>query len=270
MTFKTTSNSVKLARMACVGLSFVAAPAMSDPSAVVPGALLRRGNWNQDVGSYGVPQAWERLPVRSWPMDGWATFAIDSTAATLTVQPLSSAEARRQLEPIVQQLEAVANPEAASPPEPVSAPPEVQEQARFPAYVRVPGLTWQPRTVTLYRFKNGTSRLTPELDYRFELEMKGRRFAFMFQNGFRTKDGRPYGEGTQFHLEIDGQHFDYDLGGYGWDVRIQAIGDFDGDGRPDFIFVIGGANSSYEALLLSTQARPGRNPPTAYLASWGC
>lgn len=62
----------------------------------------------------------------------------------------------------------------------------------------------------------------------------------------------------------------YDLGGYGWGVRIQTIGVFDGNGQPDFIFVIGGANSSYEALLLSTQARPGRNPPTAYLASWGC
>lgn len=49
-----------------------------------------------------------------------------------------------------------------------------------------------------------------------------------------------------------------------------AIGDFEGDGRPDFLFQVGGSNSSYEALILSSQARPGRNPPTAYLASWGC
>ncbi len=269
MTFKFKSNSLKLARMVGVGLSFAAA-ALSAASQVVPGVLLRKGNWNQDVGSYGIPQAWEHLPVRSWPMDAWATFDIDSTAATLAVQPLSSAEARRQLEPILQQLEAVASDAIAAPPEPASAPSEVLAPARLPAYIRVPGLVWQPRIVPLYRFKNGTPRLTPALDHRFELEMNGRRFAFMFQNGFRTKDGRPYGEGTQFHLEIDGQHFDYDLGGYGWDVRIQAVGDFDGDGRPDFIFVVGGANSSHEALILSTQARPGRNPPTAYLSSWGC
>ena len=69
---------------------------------------------------------------------------------------------------------------------------------------------------------------------------------------------------------MDGQRYDYDLGGYGWDVRIAAIGDFDGDGQPDFLFELGGSNSSYEALVLSSQARPGRNPPTAYLVSWGC
>jgi len=90
------------------------------------------------------------------------------------------------------------------------------------------------------------------------------------QNGFRAADGRPYGDGVQFSLEIDGERFDYDLGGFGWDVRLNALGDFDGDGKPDFLFGIGGNNSGHEALILSTQAKPGKNPPTAYLSSIGC
>lgn len=266
----TTSITLKLARTACAGLALSAVAAVSAAPTVVPGALLRQGEWRQGVGSYGVPQAWEKLPARSWPMEGWATFVIDDAAVTLTVQPLSSAEARRRLKPVVDQLVAAAEASAASAPEPEGATPDLQEQERIPAYVRVPGLAWQTRTAALYRFKNGTPRLTPALDHRFELALNGRPFAFKLQNGLRTADGRPYGEGTQFSLEVDGQRYDYDLGGYGWDVRIEAIGDFDGDGRPDFLFTLGGSNSSYEALILSSQARPGRNPPTAYLAAWGC
>lgn len=83
----------------------------------------------------------------------------------------------------------------------------------IPAYIRIPGVTWQARTVALYRFKNGTPRLTPALDHRFELALNGRPFAFKLQNGLRTADGRPYGEGTQFSLDVDGQRYEYDLGG---------------------------------------------------------
>jgi hypothetical protein len=270
MTSTKTPIASKLVRITCASLSLVAAASTLAAPAVVPGALLRQGEWRQDVGSFSVPQAWARLPASSWPMDGWATFVIDSVAATLTVQPLTTAEARRRLKPIVDQLVAAADASATSAPEPSMATIEMQEQERIPAYVRVPGLAWKPRTVTLYRFKNGTPQLTPALDHRFELSLNGRPFAFLLQNGLRTKDGRPYGEGTQFSLEVDGQRYDYDLGGYGWDVRIEAIGDFDGDGRPDFLFVLGGSNSGYEALVLSSQARPGRNPPTAYLESTGC
>ena len=270
MTPMTTSITFKLARTACASLVLVVATAISAAPAVAPGALLRQGEWRQGVGSYGVPQAWEKLPARSWPMDGWATFVIDDGAATLTVQPLSSAEARLRLKPVVDQLEAAAAASTASAPESAGATSDIQEQERILAYIRIPGLTWQARTVALYRFKNGTPRLTPTLGHRFELALNGRPFAFKLQNGLRAADGRPYGEGTQFSLDVDGQRYEYDLGGYGWDVRIMAIGDFDGDGRPDFLFQLGGSNSGYEALILSSQARPGRNPPTAYLASWGC
>lgn len=266
MTRLTTSAAFTLARAACACVSLVAATAIAAPSEVASGVLLRQGTWGQGVGSYGVPPALEKLPARSWPMDGWAMFVIDDATASMTVQPLKSADARRLLKPIVDQLEAY----AAGAPEETESTPEMPAQDLIPAYVRIPGVAWRTRNVALYRFKNGTHRLTPALDHRFELALAGHPFAFTLQNGLRTADGRPYGEGTQFSLELDGQRYDYNLGGYGWDVRIEAIGDFDGDGRPDFLFELGGSNSEYEALVLSSQARPGRNAPTAYLSSYGC
>jgi len=97
----TTSITLNLTRAVCCSMALTVATAISAASAVVPGALLRQGEWRQDVGSYGVPQAWEKLPARSWPMDGWATFVIDGAAATLTVRPLSTTEARLRLKPMM-------------------------------------------------------------------------------------------------------------------------------------------------------------------------
>jgi hypothetical protein len=42
------------------------------------------------------------------------------------------------------------------------------------------------------------------------------------------------------------------------------------DGRPDFVFAIGGANASHLALVLSSVAKSERDPPTAYLTASGC
>jgi hypothetical protein len=75
---------------------------------------------------------------------------------------------------------------------------------------------------------------------------------------------------SAWHLRLDGQRCDHDLDGYGWEVRILAQGDFDGDGRQYFLFSIGGPNASHQALVLSSVAEPGRNPPTAYLTATGC
>jgi opacity protein-like surface antigen len=236
----------------------------ADP--VPPGALLRQGEWRGEIGTYHEPAAWQKLPVQRWPMDGWGVLVIDDMAATLSITPLSVAEAGRRLKPITEQLELVRR----APPSDIAQPNEPPAGTENEMYVRVPGLVWRAGTVPLHRFRNGTASLSPELGRRIELTLGGRAFAFTAQNGLRTPDGRPYGEGVQFTLEVDGQRYDYDLGGYGWDVRITALGDFDRDGRPDFVFSIGGPNAIHAALVLSSVAKPGRNPPTAYLTATGC
>ncbi len=108
------------------------------------------------------------------------------------------------------------------------------------------------------------------MDNRYALKLGEQEFAFTVRNGFRTKSGAPYGDGAQVTVEYDGQQYAYSLGEFGWDSTIVAIADLDGDGKPDFIFRVGGTNSETEAVLLSSKAKPGKNPATASLSSFGC
>jgi hypothetical protein len=229
-----------------------------------PGALLRQGEWGGSVGTYLVPAPFEGKAANQWPMDGWTVLMLDAQAATLTIRPLATAEARKRLKPITDQVIRAAAEAGEGNLE------ETPQDVPSDLYVRVPGVRWKAGSVPIHRFKNGTTTFMPELGDRFQMKLNDTPYAFTVQNGLRSADGRPYGEGVQFSLEIGGERFDYDLGGYGWDVRLNALGDFDGDGRPDFLFDIGGSNSGHEALILSTQAKPGKNPPTAYLTGVGC
>lgn len=258
-----TSSRLAAVKCCCIALAVVASSAMgADPAPPPPGVMLKHGEWRGDVGSYDVPKAFESLPAARWPLDGWTSLAIDDQAATMTLRALSTEEAGAAFKPILAHRRIVEAHE----------PFDLGDQAAESAlrYVRVPGGRWQAGVVPLHRFKNGSSTLVPELGHRFALTLGDVPYAFTLQNGLRTADGRPYGEGTQFLLEIGGQRYRYDLGGYGWAVTIKALGDFDGDGKPDFLFLIGGPNTSSEALVLSSQARPGRNPPTTYLTANGC
>jgi hypothetical protein len=242
-------------------------PARAQTADPPPGVLLRHGEWQAGIGAFQVPDAWAALPTARWPQAGWGVLKINPVSATLTVSRLAPETARQRLQPIAEQVEQMRRVDAAAEPPPPAGPPTEPGDERF---VRVPGLLWQPGAVPLHRFRNGTVELVPELGHRIELTLAGRPYAFTFQNGFRTADGRPFGSGVQLRLEVAGQAYDYDLGGYGWDVRILALGDFDRDGRPDLLLLIGGPNSSHEALVLSSVAKPGRNPPTAYLSAVGC
>ena len=80
------------------------------------------------------------------------------------------------------------------------------------------------------------------------------------------KSRHPYGRGAQYTIEYDGQKYEYSLGTQGWASRILAVMDVDGDGKPDFHISTG---DGVEYLLLSSQAKPGRNAPSASLASVG-
>jgi hypothetical protein len=118
-------------------------------------------------------------------------------------------------------------------------------------------------------FRNGTTAIRPELDRRYELQLGDKPFAFTVHNGARTAKGTPYG-GAHYVIEVDGETREYVLGEFGWDSTIEAIADLDGDGKPDFIVRVAGNNSDTEAVLLSSRAKPGKNPATASLVAIGC
>jgi hypothetical protein len=154
---------------------------------------------------------------------------------------------------------------------PVETPmPELTDEQSRALYLRVPGAALHGGSVPVYLFKNGTGRLSPKLDYRYELTLGTLPFAFSVQNGLRGKNGAPYGDGAHYRIEYGGQAYEYDLDGFGWGSRIEAIADLDGDGKPDFIIDVDGNNSGAEFILLSSQAKPGKNPPTASLEASGC
>lgn len=73
-------------------------------------------------------------------------------------------------------------------------------------------------------------------------------------------------DGTQLTVSYGGELHEYLLGLPAAATRIDGIADLDGDGMPDFIVEVG--DDSY--LLLSTQAHPGTNRPSAQLFGCGC
>ena len=57
--------------------------------------------------------------------------------------------------------------------------------------------------------------------------------------------------------------YEYLLDGFGWDSEIQYAGDIDGDGLPDFVVYVNGNNAGTWYVLLSSEAKPGMNAPSA-------
>jgi hypothetical protein len=255
--FPLPTRPLLIASLLCATLLSVPAARAQTTPLPEPGLMLREGVWNGGVGTYEFPASLANKSPATWPADGWVrlvqkehVFVLDPVITPPTIRPAF--------------LQTIAK----------SA--ESKEEGTFaeadskPLYLRVPGSNFRSGPVTPYKFKNGTSRLLPTLDYRYELKLGDQAFAFRAQNGLRSKDGKPYGDGAYYFIEYDGKQYSYRLEGFGWDSNIQAIADFDGDGKPDFLIYVGGSNSSHEYLLLSSQAKPGVNPPTASLHSMGC
>ena len=224
-----------------------------------PGALLREGVWNGDIGLYATPAALQSVKPLQWPGDEWHRIRILERSVAVEAVRAPHGEMPAFLKGIVAQLEA--------------PPRETQLQAPEPEnalFLRVPGVRLRQGNLSPYIFRNGTPRLVPKLDHRYELSLGGASFAFKVQNGFRTANGETYGAGALYTIEYGGSKYEYVIGTHGWESVVAAIADLDGDGRPDFILIGGMSNASYEAVLLSSQARPGRNPPTASLTASGC
>ena len=225
--------------------------------------MLRPGNWNQESGGgYLVPAALGALP-KTWPADGW--FRVTQKAGGLQVSavPAPSKGLPDFLYEIAMQ---VVDPLAR-----VYARPEMEAEVIDTRYIRVPGVTLAQGLAPTVRFSHTVLR--PLLDHSYALSLGEQAFTLSVQNGQRSPAGVAYGQGAQYtvsyerngHLET----YSYPLGHYGnFDAHstvIQAVADLDGDGLPDFIVQADGG--AQEFLLLSTQAKPGRNAPTAVLAT---
>ena len=89
-------------------------------------------------------------------------------------------------------------------------------------------------------------------------------FSLTVGNGLKGRAGAHY------VIEQDGERYEYLLDGFGWDSEIQVAGDIDRDGRPDFIVYVNGNNAGTWYLLLSSEAKPGMNKPSASLTVHGC
>ena len=237
------------------------APLVAAGGAPEPGLLLREGNWAGDVGTYLVPQALASLPTARWPVDGWHRLRIDARSIDVSAAAAGPAHSGPAF------LAAIAAQVAAA-----RDGGTILETSNPPGndlYLRVEGTALADRTAPAYVFRNGTTSIRPELDRRYELLLGDKPFAFTVHNGARTANGTAYG-GAHYVIEVDGETREYLLGEFGWDSTIEAIADIDGDGKPDFIVRVAGNNSDYDAVLLSSRAKPGRNPATASLVAIGC
>ena len=230
-----------------------------------PGLLLRAGNWDNGVGSYLVSESLAGISPKKWPTQGWARLLQKDSYIDVQLIQAPKNAMPEFLQQITRQV-----PEPGADSSVAFDNTSDKVNGDNAVYLRVPGAPFKNGRVPIYVFKNGTSSLRPKLDYKYELIFSGMQFAFTVQNGFKAKSGATYGEGAQISIEYGGEQFEYSLGGYGWDAAIIAIGDFDGDGKPDFIFGVGGSNSGAEFVLLSSVAKPGKNAPTASLTSQGC
>ena len=242
--------------------------ASAQPLAQEPGAMLRSGEWGGDIGTYGRPQAFEKLQPAQWPGQGWHLLTFEGNE--LFSEPVAADGGRQPafLQAITAQLRAAESRgrgEVAD-----ELPPQASYAYLDQLYLRVPGARLRAGRIPVLVFKNGTTRLQPLLDHRYQLTLQGRDFAFSVRNGQRGRNGESYGSGAHYTIEYGGQAYLYSLEGFGWGSSIKAIADVDGDGKPDFFIQVDGNNSGLEAVLLSSKAKPGKNPATASLASSGC
>jgi hypothetical protein len=72
---------------------------------------------------------------------------------------------------------------------------------------------------------------------------------------------------VRYEIAYAGHSYTYVMGPAGSSTSVRAVADIDGDGRPDFLVDVEG-QATY--LLLSSQAQPGLNLPTAEIPFDGC
>ena len=247
----------RFAMVLCTFLALVSCEAAAGGELNEAGLMVRDGVWDGGVGTYFLPF---EGTSSTWPVDGWYSLTIRADRIERARVRTPAGAMPPFLRDIANQAEGSAG----------SAQNARSGDGSSPRYVRIPGVRIPEGPTPAYRFKNGTTSIVPMLDYRYELSLGGASFALTVRNGQRSKTGVPYGEGAYYTIEYGGNRYEYWLGDYGWDSRIDAIADIDGDGKPDFLITGAGNNRWYEYLILSSTAKPGRNAPTASLQGMGC
>lgn len=123
-------------------------------------------------------------------------------------------------------------------------------------YFRLPGVALKQGARATYRYPAVLEQ--PRLGQDYELTLRGTRFSLRVENGVK---------GMQYAIGYGGQAYTYVLGPFdATRTGVRAVADLDGDAQPDFLVDVDEATY----LLLSTQARPGANLPTAELVAAGC
>jgi hypothetical protein len=122
-------------------------------------------------------------------------------------------------------------------------------------YARIPGARLKEGARRQYRYLDKVAQPKTGKDY--QLTFGKTPFSFAVASD---------ANGTQLSVGYGGQMHDYLLGLPAAQTRIAGIADLDGDGMPDFIVDVG--DDTY--LLLSSQAHPGANRPSAQLFGCGC
>lgn len=196
--------------------------------------FLAHGAYDDDVGTHELPGG---KTLAALPTDGWVLLEKTAGRLRLEAVPVPKDGWARHLA--------------------AELPPNVERW-----YFRVPDAVLRDGDVAEVPLKRRA--LVPKLDHDYALTLGTRAFTLRAANGFRGRDGAHY------QLAAEGFAWDYLLPGFGFDHQVLAAGDFDRDGRPDFVVYVSASNSGTHYLLLSGQAKAGRNLPTASLAHGGC
>jgi hypothetical protein len=232
----------------------------SDPNAY----LVRPGEWSQGVGSYLLTGRMNDTTPAHWPRDSW--YQITHTKGALNIRAIQAPS-----KGLPDFLTDVANQVVAGQsdtPQTMNASQAVQAEGTDTQYLRAPGVKLREGRVPTVKFSSGV--LSPKLDHPYKLALGDTPFTLTVQNGLRSKTGAPYGDGALYTIGYGGEIYTYFIGQFGWDSMVRAVADIDGDNKPDFVIYVGGNNGSDEFVLLSSQAKPGMNQPTAVLSSQGC
>lgn len=122
-------------------------------------------------------------------------------------------------------------------------------------FFRLPGTALQTGMHASYRNLEVLDKPRPGRDH--EMTLRGNRYSVRVEE---------VPAGVQYAVGYGGRTYSYILGPKGSSTSVRSVADIDGDERPDFVIDV---EDQATFLLLSTQARPGANLPTAELPIGG-